>query len=392
MLQMFYRTFFSFIVCLLANSAIFSVAYGQQIYTYEDLAQEGVTITSRPQVKEFKEGKTKEGTSITYNIYEAEGLEELKTFTVHIDGAHPILNPEPTGVIINGKQFDFYCSAERSVVKYLSAFLDMYVFDYLGRKFLCFFAFREDCLTAGCRFKCYNVFDITDPENITPYSFASIFSGSQSFGDFSNDGKIDFLSAVPRAPESFLDSEKDDKSLNVLLNVQSFEDGKVTMQKKAKLGNPYYLYVKPLDDEVTRFTLLQYDWFVPLKNSAGNQLDMQDFYPHYEEFDPKNNFIYDMNGHRVDTRNWVIHMTDYPELDGALDYCEELKEKGFPEAFIKVDQYGGRLNFQVLYGNYWSKPKIEIKHEEMKEKGIIDNVFNDDSFIGEIKHTQNDLH
>ncbi len=363
----------------------------QQIYTFKDLAQEGITESGRPQVKGFKEGKTEDGTSITYNIYEAPGIEELQTYTVHIDGAHPILNPEPTGVIINGEKFNFYCSSERSTVKHLSAFLDIYTFEYLGRKYLCFFTFREDCLTAGCRFKCYNVFDYTDPKNIIPYSFASIFSGSSSFGDFTHDGKIDFLSAVPRAPESFLESEVDDKNLNILLNVHSFEDGKVDMMKKEKLGNPYYLYVDPLDDEVERFTLIQYDWFNKLKSKEGNELAYEPFYPPYEPFDPLNDFIYDQNGHRVDKRNWVIHLTDYDELDGALDYCMELKDQGFSEAYIKADQYGGRLNYQVLYGNYWSRQKIEIKFGEMDKEGVINNTFNSSDFVGEIKNTKTDL-
>ncbi len=351
------------IFLLLLSVLLFPAAFAQKNYTFEDLLQEKVNITARPNATNFKESK-----DTSYTIYSGSSV-ELVIYTVYGDEYHPILNPNPTGMFLNKKHFNFYCGAERSIVKYLSQFLDIYEFEYLSRKYLCLFALREDCVTAGCRFNCFNVFDVTDPKNIMPYSFTSIFGKTTSFGDYNNDGKIDFLYAVPKAPESYLESEKDDKNANVLVMAFSFEKGEVNRMERKELGNPYYLYIRPLDEYIEKFRVVKHDWFVTLADSAGTSLKNSTYYPPYKPFDPKNDFLYDTKGHRVDKRNFIVYLGEYEELEGALDYCDDLKKEGFPEAFVRIDQYDRDLKFKILYGNYWGKEKAEQMKKTLEEKG-----------------------
>jgi hypothetical protein len=241
---------------------------------------------------------------------------------------------------------------------------------------LCFFALREDCVTAGCRFNCFNLYDITDPKNITPYSFTSIFGKSTSFGDYNNDGKIDYLYAVPKAPESYLESEKDDKNSNVLVMAFSFEKGETEQLERADSGNPYYIYLRPSDEYIEKFKVIKHDWFVNLTDSAGKQILNTTFYPPYKPFDPKNDFLYDTKGHRVDKRNFIVYLGEFNELEGALDFCDELKKGNYPEAFIRIDQYDRELKFKILYGNYWGKDKAEKIQKELQKLGYEGSVKN----------------
>ncbi|TAF35021.1 MAG: hypothetical protein EAZ57_01750 [Cytophagales bacterium] len=358
-----------------------------QDYTFKTLLQESITITSRPNVTDIKEIADKRNVSpyekhdTTYAFYTG-GSIAFSVFTIHGEEYSSLLNPEPVGVIINGKRFGFFCSTEQSLIINPSGFLDIYEFKYLSRKYLCFLSLREDCLTKGCRYKCYNFYDITDPQNIIAYSFSSIYSGSESFGDFNFDGKIDFIRVVPRAPESFLEDEED-KNLksNALVTAFTIVNNEAKDLEK-ELGNPYYIYITPKNEEITSFTVLGNDWFMPMRNVKGEVIPNKLFYPSYTPFDPKNQFLHNTDGHRVDMKAWVIHLTDYDEIDGAQDFCLMLREKGYKEAFIKIDQYDRKIWFRVFYGNYWSKDKLMTVLQEMRKdteiipKGEIKKIIN----------------
>lgn len=354
---------------------LFSVAAQDTVrFSLEDLNQQPINIKQRLQVKGFEE---KGDTSvITYN---SSMVDELKVYSIYIEGSHPILNPNPTGLIINGEPLNFYCSPERSRVKYLSAFMDIYEFTYLDRNYICFFAFREDCINK-CRYRCYNVYDVTDPDDVKPYSFASIFGGSASFGDFNSDGVIDFVSMAPKSPESYIVSPTDDNpKSNVLITAYTMQNGYAEEIFRDN-GTPYYIYAKPKTQEVEEFTVLQTDWFIPLKDAEGNPLEPKSYYPDYVPFDPMNDFIYNPEGHRVDKKNWVIHLNYFPDREGAQDFCAELSEAGYREAFILVDQYND-ITFHVLYGNYWGRERAEeVKQrleKELQVQGVLKNVRKD---------------
>jgi hypothetical protein len=338
-----------------------------QRYSLNQLTQEPVKITARPLPDSPLESR-----DTSYTKYAGSSV-EFSIYTLNGPQWHVHLNPAPTGIVINGQSFRFYCSTELGVPMNLSSFLDIYEFEYLGRKYLCLFTLQEDCLYKGCRFKCYNLYDITDPKKIVPYSFSTIFEGSASFGDFNFDGKMDIITAMPKAPNSYLESAVDDKGSNVLITAYTLDKGKMRkLIQEQKSGNPYYIYVKPQDEELSSFEVLQTDWFIPLKDPSGKVLEPKSFYPDYTPFDPKNDFLYTPEGYRVDKRRWVIQLEDFPDEDGAIDYCEELRAKGFQEVFIKVDHYGPDFLFRVFYGNYWSKEKAQQMHQLLIEKKLLE--------------------
>lgn len=343
-------------------------------FSLTDLNQQPIKVKQQLQVSGFEElGDT---SLISYN---SSFVDSLQVYSVYIEGSHPILNPNPTGLIINGQELNFYCSPERSRVKYLSTFMDIYEFTYLERNYICFFAFREDCINK-CRYRCYNVYDVTDPDNVEPYSFASIFAGPESFGDFNSDGVIDFVTVAPKSPESYIVSEKDDDpKSNVLITAYSMNEG-YSEEIFKNNGTPYYIYAKPQDEDISSFTVLQTDWFMPMKDSKGNTMEVTSYYPEYVPFDPMNDFIYDSRGFRVDKKNWVVHLNYFPDMEGAQDFCKELSEAGFREAFILVDQYTD-ITFHVLYGNYWGRERAEkVKEEletELKITGTLKNIRKD---------------
>lgn len=354
------------LILFIGSFGLFTSSVLAQDYQMAQLSQEPVNVTMHPMPSLPREKKDTsftdyQGSSIPISLYVLNGPQ-----------FHPIINPAPTGVYINGQHFKFYCSIERSLVQYLSIFLDVYEFDYLGKKYLCFYTLSEECMTQGCRFKCYNLFDITNPDKIVAYAFNSILPGIESFGDFNFDGKMDVLTALPKMPESFVESPEDDRRSNVLITVYTpTVNGDLARMEKEEDGNPYYLYVKPVDEDVQAFSVLQYDWFMPFKKD-NKVLEIKTFYPPYQPFDPKNDFMYDYKGHRIDKRRWVIHLTDFPEQEGAQEYCEELIEAGYREAYIKVDHYGPDFTFKILYGNYWSKQKAEQIQHMLVEKGVVD--------------------
>ena len=78
---------------------------------------------------------------------------------------------------------------------------DIYEFTFLDHNYLCTFTMREQNLES--KYKCYNLFDITDINKITQVSFPSIHMGDDSFGDFNADNIMDFLTVISRKPESF---------------------------------------------------------------------------------------------------------------------------------------------------------------------------------------------
>ncbi|MEM6298035.1 MAG: SPOR domain-containing protein [Bacteroidota bacterium] len=364
-----------FILLLPLFYFLYASLVAQTTFSLEDLNQQPVKISKHLKVNGFKEqGDT------SLQSYDATYVESLEVYQVYIEGSHPILNPNPTGLLINGQKFDFYCSPERSTIKYLSAFMDIYEFSYLGRKYICFFAFREDCVNS-CRYRCYNLYDVTDPNSIQPYSFASIFSGSESFGDFNQDGEIDFVTLAPKSPESYIVSEEDkDPKSNVLITAYAMKDGQ-SEEIFRDNGTPYYIYVAPEDEDISAFTILQADWFIPLKDSKGETLEAAAYYPDYVPFDPMNDFIYDSRGYRVDKKNWVIHLDYFPDMEGAQEFCDELAAEDFREAYILVDQYND-ITFHVLYGNYWGRKRAEDAMKQLKDKLSVN---------GELKNIRRDF-
>jgi hypothetical protein len=368
------QLFFLFSYCFFITAS--SLVAQDNSYTLEQLLQSKVSITAHPA-----------GTGVTYvkdtvfTLYQG-GSVELKTYTLEGEQWDDILNPAPSGLVLNGQYFSFYCDVERSLKKPLRFHEIIYEFSYLNHKYLVFTNIREDCLTKGCRFRCYNVFDITNPKAIIPYSFESIFEGSESFGDYNYDGKIDVVRIGTKAPESYIENEKDDKKANILITAYTLDNGKPLQIRHPREGNskggaPRYIYAKPKDENISGFTPIQADWFVSFKDEKSEELKAKTYYPDYISFDPKNDFLYDTAGYRVDKKSWVIHLEDFDEKEGAKSFCDDLAEAGFGEAYIQIDQYNRMIVFQILYGNYENKEQLEkIKNRLIKEQAIYGEVKN----------------
>jgi hypothetical protein len=341
----------------------------QTEYKVADLLQEKITVTKLFQPSGFAE----RGDS-TITEY-AGGSVKFHIFFLNGDQYHHILNPNPTGVVIGGKEFLFYCGIEMADRTNVSNFLEIYEFAYLNRKYLAFFNFREDCVLKGCRYRCFNLYDITDPKKIFQYSFSSLFGDNSSFGDFNNDGIIDFIRAAPKVPEKIAPEDEATKEDFLIFTAYSLEEGKMKQLKKE--GSAYYIWAKGKDEEVSAFTVFQSDWFIPLKDKTGKAIEKVTYFPPYVSFDPKNDFLYDAKGYRVEKNQWVVWVEDYGELDAALDYAEQLgSEKKLDDVFIMIDQYNRELVFKVLLGNYQSKEKAEAYMKKAEAEGLKGKLMN----------------
>ncbi|MCC5944107.1 MAG: hypothetical protein JJT94_04180 [Bernardetiaceae bacterium] len=354
MLRYYIFTFIFFVLCI-------APAYGNS-YTLEDLVQEPISLGAM-----LMPSSTMEQGDTSFTIYEGK-FSQFSTYFVHGDAYHHILNPNPTGMYINGKTYFFHCNIEKGTQINTSNFLEIYEFEYLSRRYVCLFNFREDCLSQGCLYRCYNVFDVTDPNQVYQYAFSSVYGGSASFGDFNNDGIIDFVRAVPSSPENLSEDIQPSED-HRLLTAYSMQEGKIVPLKSE--GSAYYLYVKAADEEMTSFEVLQADWFMPLKDKDGAPIESIAFYPPYISFDPANDFLYDVQGFRTEKKTWVLHVADYYEIDGALAFCEELQEGGAYDIFIMISQYNrNEIKYLVLIGNYNDKNKTITYRDKLAEAGL----------------------
>ena len=357
---------------LLFSMLLFCASIGAQAqtsYKVADLLQEKIKVT-----KVFQPSGFSERGDSTITEYSG-GSAKFYVFFVNGDQYHHILNPNPTGVVINGKEFVFYCGNEMADRTNVSNFLEIYEFSYLSKKYLCFFNFREDCVLKGCRYRCFNLYDITDSKNIQQYAFSSLFGENSTFGDFNNDGIMDFIRAAPKVPEKIAPEDEATKEDFFIFTAYTLEDGKMKQLKKE--GAAYYIWGKGLDEEITSFTVFQADWFIPLKDKTGKAIENVSYFPPYVSFDPKNDFLYDAKGYRVEKNSWVVWVEDYNELDAALDYAEELaNEKKLDDVFIMIDQYNRELIFKVLLGNYQSKEKAESYMKKAEAAGLKGKLMN----------------
>ena len=153
-------------------------------YTLKNLTQKSITRTKTPIIASIQ---TKIGDT-TLTTYSGGSTPILKYFVAG-QVYDTILNPNPTGLYLNGQHFNFYCTPEKTMKQSVSDIADMYEFTFLDRKYLCTFTFLEQ--NSKSNYNCYNLFDITNVTNITQVSFPSIHMGDDSFGDFNADNVID---------------------------------------------------------------------------------------------------------------------------------------------------------------------------------------------------------
>lgn len=349
---------------------MFGVALSQpikegEVYSLKKLSQEGVKITNNPMPYLPKEVE-----DTTFTIYKG-GSVDLRTYFVNGEQYDNIFNPNPTGVYIDNQHFNYFCGLEKSIKQYFSNILEMYEFNFLGGNYLLIINFREDCLGDGCRYRCYNLFDLSGPR-VRQVSFSSLFEGVDTFGDFNSDGVLDFVRVAPKASR---DHKPGELVTNYLLTAYSVRSGK-SKQLVNKEKSAYYLYVKG-DELAQQFQVLQADWFFEVQDTSGAPAKRKSYFAPYISFDPLYRYLYSPEGIRVEKNRWSVYVEDLGDLDAARDVCRKLANRDFKDTYIMIDQYSAVIKYQVLYGNFVSRDRAykmaQILRENGQEpKGIID--------------------
>ncbi len=331
----------------------------QESYTIGKLSSEKISILSNPVPSNPEE---KGDTSFMH--YKGCSL-PFKTYFVNGSQYDNIFNPNPTGVYINGQHFVFYCTEEMTVRQNFSNILHNLEFTFLGRRYLLLINFREDCFGAGCRYRCYNLFDITDPKAIRQYSFSSVFEGPESFGDLNQDGVIDFCRVAPKFnKESFTDGLD-----RYLITAYTIKGPRAT-QLVNESAHPYYMIVKG-DEDVSSFQVIQSDWFFDVVDTTGNIAKRVEYFAEYISFDPLYRHLYRPDGVKIDKNRFSVFVQELNDLEAAQDFCAKLQnDYNFPETYIMVDQYTGDIKYQILVGNFTNKVTALQYQQMMKEKGL----------------------
>ncbi len=348
------------------NVAVAQSGLEGQTYTLEALPDLG--SGERPAITAYLDptNSTIKGDTV-FTIYEG-GVTEFKMYFVEGDQYDNIFNPNPTGVYINGQEFVFYCSLEKSIRQNFNNILEINEFTMLGKSYLMLINFREDCLGEGCDYRCYNVFDITDAGRVRQISFASIYQGMATFGDFDGNAStpLDFVRVAPKPHESY---KKGDVNDHFLVTAYTIKSGSARQLKNPANQQPYYMYVKAADEEVSSFQVLQADWFFDLKDAEGNKAESTSYFAEYISFDPLYKHLYSPDGVRIEKNRWAIHITDMGDLEAAQEYCRRIQQT-FEEVYIMIDQYGGNISFQVLVGNFQSKELAKDYQDKLQKEGL----------------------
>ncbi|MDW7695171.1 SPOR domain-containing protein [Flammeovirgaceae bacterium SG7u.111] len=333
-------------------------ASGQgEFYTFSMLSQESVNIVGEPVVAGFVEEA-----DTSYTVYKNCSV-DFKTYFVNGAQYDNIFNPNPTGLYLNNQHFVYYCGIEMSIRQNYNNILDVKEFSYLGKSYLMIINFREDCDGEGCRYRCYNVFDITKPEKIIQVSFSSLFEGIDTFGEFNSDGIIDFVRVAPKASPDAKEGKE-----NFLVTIYTIPR-RTAKQLTNGDGHANYLYIEA-DPEIQSFQILQADWLVPVKDTTGNIAENSSYFAPYISFDPLYRYLYTPDGVRVEKNKWSVFVRSLGDLEAAQGLCRRLSQKKLGDAYIMIDQYSGDIKFEVFVGNFVSKKTAEQYFEKLKEEDM----------------------
>ncbi len=336
-----------------------------KIYTFERLSQESVQVISSPLPSIPKEvGDT------SFTIYEGASV-PLKYFFVHGAEYDNIFNPHPTGIFIGEEKFVMFCDQEKAVQQPVNMFLDIKEFFYLGKTYLAFISLWENCDGATCRYRCYNLFDITDTKDIKQYSFNSIYDGLASIGEFNNDGLIDFLRAAPKAPKSAFEDGTEENYYYI--TAYTIKEGKSIQLHNDDKSN-YYLYCYG-DDMLQQFEILQADWFYTIIDSSGNVAPKKPYFAPYVSFDPYESYLYDAQGFRMEKKRYSIHIATLGDVEGAVEESQAIAEMMGAGVYIMPDQYSGDISFRIMAGNFLSKEPALNFQKKLNDYGIEGELF-----------------
>lgn len=360
---------------LLLTLCLFAVQWlTAQEYTFSKLTQESIRKTKQPQASD---SPVKKGDSLltTYSG----GSISIVHYVVNRDNYDAVFNPNPTGLYLNEQHFNYFCDTEKEYKQSVILPADMFEFSYIGRNYLVVKSLRDNNIES--KYKCYNLFDITDPNKIIQASFPSIHTGEDTFGDFNFDAIIDFLVVVIKKPETF--KGKIPNSYTVY--PYTFTPEGLTKQLLgADNGEPAYIFGKG-DNNMNKFVVLQHDWFFPLKDSLGKPFKHKEIYKtHTGGFEPLTNCIYTEQGTKVERKKYSIQLASFDDDSEAKKLVAELKSKKIAEngqgfdTYILFDQYGVYgIKWVVLVGNYMTKQQALDKLNIIKQQGYKDAKIRD---------------
>ncbi|MCU0389728.1 MAG: SPOR domain-containing protein [Thermoflexibacter sp.] len=354
--------FILFLSILLSNALYAQFGKEPNKYSLGKLTQERVSKS-----KQLTASGVKESKDTTFTTY-INGSIPMRLFSINAKSKEASSN---TGIYLNNQRFSFYCDVEKAFRQSTGNFLDIYEFSYLGKKYVCLVSMRDDCIDKACDFKCYNLFDITNPKRIEQIAFSSIFNGTDSFGDFNFDGMIDFARVVPKDPDNRTKGLKTEGN-TYTITAYSIGLGSVAQLKKSKdagAGQAHYIFAQG-DKDANEFEVIQHDWMIPLKGKTGEVVTTVESKEPIIPFDPKEAVLYNMEGEKVDKSNWGLEIFKFEDIEGALKFCEELRSRRFEGVYLMPDQYNKRIYYYVYVGNYLDKSEGASDQIKLKKIGL----------------------
>jgi hypothetical protein len=351
------------ILCVLFSQT----SYAQ--YTFKKLTQKSITRTKTPIIAPIP----KEWGDTLIVTYSGGSVEIVKYF-VDAEFYDNIFYVHPTGLYLNGQHFNFYCDPDNTVKQSVSDIADIYEFTFLDRNYLCTFTLREQNLES--KYKCYNLFDITDVNKITQVSFPSIHVGDDSFGDFNNDNMIDFLTVIKRKPESF---KEEITGTAYMVRAYTFNNGKAQPLINDSTKLPNYIYAL-CDENMDNFKVFQCDWQLPLQDSTGKILEKVPYYDYTirsygcDGYTP----IYTLEKQKVERNKYSVVVGSFNEYKKFNRLAKKLKNKKVDAEcggiFMILDQYNNDISFVLMVGNYVTKKEAEETVEKLKKLGYSSKI------------------
>lgn len=351
------------ILLIILSLLLCQISYAQ--YTLKKLTQQSIIRTKTPKITAIP--KQYGDTLIT--VYSGGSVEILKYF---VDGQvyDTIFSPYPTGLYLNGQHFNFYCDPDKINKQSVSNIADIYEFTFLNRNYLCTFTLREQNLES--KYKCYNLFDITNVNKITQVSFSSIHVGDDSFGDFNADNIMDFVTVINRKPESF---KQKITGTTYMIRVYTINNDNPQSLVNDSTKLPHYIYALS-DENMDKFQVLQCDWLLPLQDSIGKLVEKVPYVIVWTSVSsPQPTYIKNFEGQKIEKNKYSVLIGRFDERDGADAIYRELKSKKidteYGGIFVIPDQYAESIKWLVCVGNYATKPEVQEALKKLRKLGYV---------------------
>lgn len=330
-------------------------------YTLRELAKKTIVKTKTPTILP----NTKKQGDTIFTTYTG-GSTEILQYFVEGEKYDEIFNPNPSGLYLNKQHFTFYCDPDKTSKQSITNIANIYEFTFLGRNYLFTITLREN---TDSKYKCYNFFDITDTNKITQGSFPSIYVGEDSFGDFNGDNSLDFITIINRKPETF---KQKIQGITHMLRAYTLEPNGVKILQNDSTKFPYFIYALFENDKMSKFKVLQADWFFPLQDSTGRVLEKVSYFSERTNiYEPRPVFI--DSAQTIEAKKYSVEVGRFDLEEGVHFLRKELINKQTiikpEEIFITIDQHGSDIKWVLWVGNYATKTEARKTLEALQKLG-----------------------